>query len=193
MVVGILALQGAVEPHEAKLKALGVSSLQVRTPSDLARVQGLILPGGESTAMIHIAGLNHLWEPLKEFVKEKPAWGICAGLILLANKVSHPAQSSLAALDIAVERNGYGRQIDSFISSLDKTQYWKEDSGEPISGVFIRAPIIRELGSSVKPLLRHNDEIVMVEQGNLMGTSFHPELTHSTVIHRLFLNKLTGA
>ena len=187
MVVGILALQGAVKPHELKFKALGVETLQVRTPAELTKVDGIVLPGGESTAMIHIAKRNQIWEPLKLFVNTKPAWGICAGAILLAKTVSHPAQDSLGVLDVLVQRNAYGRQIDSFIGALAPTEHWPEEAGS-VSGVFIRAPIFRDIGAGVKPLLRHKDQVVMVEQENLIASTFHPELTESTRIHHYFVN-----
>lgn len=190
MKVGILALQGAVQPHEEKLKALGVESLQVRYPEQLAELDGIILPGGESTTMIHLLKLNQLWNPLKEFVQNKPTWGICAGSILLAETVTHPAQESLAAIKITVERNAYGRQNESFIDVLVPTSEWEKFSPatKPVEGVFIRAPKIKNLTSEIKIIFEHNQEPVMVQKGKCLASTFHPELTDSNLIHEYFLS-----
>ncbi len=142
--VGILALQGAVGPHAEKLSALGVTPVEVRTPNELDSLAGIILPGGESTTMIHLLHKNNLWEPLGRFVRERPVLGVCAGLILLAKEVEHPAQDSLGALDVSVARNAFGRQIHSFIDTQNATPEWKGQTG--IEGVFIRAPA--SLGSA---------------------------------------------
>jgi 5'-phosphate synthase pdxT subunit len=190
MKVGILALQGAVQPHEEKLKALGVESLQVRYPEQLADLDGIILPGGESTTMIHLLRLNQLWNPLKEFVQTKPTWGICAGSILLAETVTHPAQESLAALKITIERNAYGRQNESFIDVLVPTPEWRKFSPDtkPLEGVFIRAPKIKNLTSDIKVIFEHAQEPVMIQKGKCLASTFHPELTDSTLIHEYFLS-----
>lgn len=185
MKVGVLALQGAVEPHEEKLKKLGATPIQVRREKDLTGLQGIILPGGESSTMIHLLRLNELWEPLAQFVKEKPAWGVCAGAILLAEEVSHPAQVSFGQMPIAVARNAFGRQIDSFISPLDPTEHWKEK--ETVEGVFIRAPRILSMKPGVRALFSFKDEPVMVESGRTLVSTFHPELSQSDAIHRYFL------
>lgn len=185
MVIGILALQGAVNPHVEKLESLGVTSKLVRREGDLKDIQGIILPGGESTTMIHLLKLNDLWNPLQEFVRTKPTWGICAGAILLASEVSNPNQVSLGAVDISVERNAYGRQLESFISPLEPTPHWS--SKETVSGVFIRAPQINRVGPKVRVLLTHEERPVLIESENVLVGTFHPELTDSSVVHQYFL------
>lgn len=185
--VGILALQGAVSPHEEKLRSLGVLTIQVRKPEHLLGLGGIILPGGESTAMIHLLKLNGLWEPLKKFVKTTPTWGVCAGSILLAKHVLNPSQESLETMEIEVERNAFGRQTESFISPVQPTSAW--DGREPIEGIFIRAPRIRKTFGSTRVLFTLKDEPVMVEAEHLLVTTFHPELTESNLIHQYFLKK----
>ncbi len=186
MKVGILSLQGAVEPHAEKLRALGAEPVFVRTPAHLEGLAGIILPGGESSTMVHLLGLNKLWEPLSEFVRGKPAFGVCAGAILLATDVSKPHQKSLAALPIEVERNSYGRQLDSFIAPLEASPEW---SGKPVEGVFIRAPRIQRVWGETKVLMRYKMDTVLVEKGNVLAATFHPELTKYDDIHEYFLRK----
>lgn len=176
MVVGILALQGAVGPHVEKLESLGVQSKLVRRPADLENLAGIILPGGESTTMIHLLKLNGLWEPLQQFVRTKPTWGICAGAILLANEVSAPTQDSLKAIDVSVERNSYGRQLESFIAQLSPD----------VEGVFIRAPRITRVGNGVKTLLKYKEDPVLVQTQNILLGTFHPELTNNPQLHQYF-------
>ena len=185
MKIGILALQGAVEPHKKKLEQLGAKVIEVRTPQDLDGLHGIILPGGESTTFIHLLHLNSLWEPLKKFASERPTWGVCAGAILLAKKVSHPAQESLGLMDISIERNAFGRQVDSFIDLLVPTA----DIWQPMEGVFIRAPRVREVGPGIRINFTWKDEPVMLEAGNLVVTTFHPELTEDHQIHQYFLQR----
>lgn len=189
MKVGILALQGAVQPHEEKLKQLGVESVQVRYPEQLKDICGIILPGGESTAMIHLLKLNQLWLSLKEFATTMPTWGICAGSILLAQKVTNPVQESLEILDVEIERNSYGRQNESFIDTLSGSSSWKQFSLEtgPIEGVFIRAPKIKNLANDIEVIFTHNNEPVMIKKNQCLASTFHPELTNSTLIHEYFL------
>lgn len=185
MRIGILALQGAVQPHAEKLRELGVEPVEVRLEKDLENIQGIILPGGESTTMLHMLDKNDLFGPLQKFVKARPAWGVCAGTILLAEKVHHPEQRSLAAIDIEVERNAFGRQIDSFISPLASNRpEWKD-----LEGVFIRAPRIRHIGPEVKVLLRWENEPVLVETKRTLAGTFHPELSPGHALHRYFLQK----
>ena len=184
MKVGILALQGAVKPHAEKLSELGITPIEVRTPSDLNDLSGIILPGGESSAMIHLLKLNRLWEPLSEFARYKPTWGVCAGSILLAKSVTNPLQESLALMDIEVIRNGYGRQNESFVDEISATKAWKGNS--TFEGIFIRAPRITTLSQDVQVLFLHKNEPVMVQQGHLMASTFHPELTSSTELHQYF-------
>jgi len=178
-------MQGAVEPHAIKLRELGAEPVLVRLEKDLEGLDGIILPGGESSTMVHMLGLNQLFEPLKKFVSKKPSFGVCAGAILLADKVSHPAQTSLQAIAIDVERNAFGRQIDSFIGPLESDiPEW-----QGTEGVFIRAPRIRNLGEGVKVLLRWHDEPVLVESKNVLAGTFHPELSEGHTLHRYFLRK----
>ncbi|MEZ4751637.1 MAG: pyridoxal 5'-phosphate synthase glutaminase subunit PdxT [Bdellovibrionota bacterium] len=182
--IGILALQGAVVPHVEKLSELGVEPVEVLTPYALRSVDGLIVPGGESTAFLHLIEMNHLWEPLLEFSREKPLWGICAGAILMASEVLHPAQRSLNIFDATVERNAFGRQLQSFVSPLAPLPGWKD---EGVEGVFIRAPRIKNVGPKVVPLLSYNDEVVMAREGKHLISTFHPELTESSAVHQYFL------
>lgn len=185
MVVGILALQGAVEPHVEKLQSLGATVLRVKRPADLEKVDRIILPGGESTTMIHLLKLNNLWGPLQNFVRTRPTLGVCAGAILLASEVTNPKQESLSAIDIAVERNAYGPQTESFEAPLEPTSDWI--SKEKVSGVFIRAPQITRVGASVRVLLTHSQRPVLIESNNVLVGTFHPELTDSPLVHDYFL------
>lgn len=185
MVIGILALQGAVEPHETKFKSLGVFSRQIKQSKDLEGLDGLVLPGGESSAMIHLLKLHGLWFSLKDFVKTKPTWGLCAGAILLAREVGTPLQESLEAIDISINRNAFGRQSESFIAPLiARTEFLDKD---PFPGVFIRAPRIMKTGKDVQILFEWNQEPVMVREGFTLASTFHPELTESDILHRYFL------
>ena len=188
MRVGILALQGAVEPHEKLLRRLGVEPVLVRTPGQLQVSDALILPGGESTAMLKLLEKNRLVEPMKEYLANRPAWGICAGAILLAREVTSPAQESFRVIDISVERNAFGRQINSFVDEIVGTKDWP--GGGTREGVFIRAPRITAVGDGVKVLFEWEGEPVMVEQGSLLASTFHPELTQDTAVHQYFLSKV---
>lgn len=184
--VGILALQGAVEPHVRHLERVGAEVVRVRKPEHLKGLSGIVLPGGESTTMLHLLHLNRLWNPLKEFLADKPALGVCAGAILLANEVSHPVQESLGLVDLKVCRNAFGRQVDSFEATLTKTDNWP---GETIDGIFIRAPKFLRVGPEAKVLFTYEGEPVMVEQGKILAASFHPELTESLAVHHYFITK----
>jgi pyridoxal 5'-phosphate synthase pdxT subunit len=186
--IGILALQGAVEAHAQILAKFGVEPVRVKWEKDLAELTGIILPGGESTTMIHLMKLNGLWEPLRRFVQQRPAWGVCAGAILLAKRVHHPVQESLEALDAEVERNAFGRQNESFVDQLTPTPNWIDTL--PVEAVFIRAPRFRGLFGKAKPLLTWKEEPVLIEDGAILASSFHPELTDSTKVHEYFLTKV---
>jgi 5'-phosphate synthase pdxT subunit len=181
--VGVLALQGDFDAHARALQQADANPVEVRTVKDLARCDGLIIPGGESTTMLKLIGLENLLEPLRDFGRNKPIFGTCAGAILLAQEVSAPSQPSLALLDIAVERNAYGRQLDSRIAKIDL-------NGQETEAVFIRAPIIRRVGPSVKVLASYQGTPVWVEQGLHMATTFHPELGSIPYIHQYFTAKL---
>ena len=181
--VGILALQGDFEAHQKAVERAGARAVQVRTGGELAHVDGLIIPGGESTTMLKLLREEKLLEPLREFGERRPIFGTCAGAILLATRVTHPDQESLALMDIDVERNGYGRQLDSHVARLD--------TGDgPLEAVFIRAPIIRRAGPEARVLARYNGDPVLVEQGLHLAATFHPELSAGERIHRLFLEKI---
>jgi pyridoxal 5'-phosphate synthase pdxT subunit len=182
--VGVLALQGDFEAHRKALERAGARAVEVRTAADLARVDGLIIPGGESSTMLKLLDIEGLFEPLKEFGKQKPIFGTCAGAILLATEVLSPKQASLGLMDLTVERNAYGRQIDSRIAKIDL-------AGEPAEAVFIRAPIIRRVGPNAKVLAEYQGDPVMVEEGKHLVATFHPELSSSDRIHREFVARLS--
>lgn len=180
--IGILALQGAYEAHARMLSQLGARCVLVRNAADLQHVDGLVLPGGESTTMLHHLQLSpDLWAALQEFVATKPCLGTCAGLILLAEQVQ-PEQARLGALDVAVQRNAYGRQRDSHIA-----QAQTELPGGPMEAVFIRAPRIVSYGPAVQVLAVCDGTPVWVEQAQVMGCSFHPELGTDTRVHARLL------
>jgi 5'-phosphate synthase pdxT subunit len=183
--VGVLALQGDFEAHRRALERAGAEVVEVRTAAELAAVAGLVIPGGESTTMLKLLDRENLFEPLREFGSRKPVFGTCAGAILLARQVTRPAQPSLALMDLVVERNGYGRQLDSRVARVDAVPEL-----EGLEAVFIRAPIIRAAGPAVRVLARYLDAPVLVEQGRHLAATFHPELTADVRIHRLFLEKL---
>ena len=183
LTIGVLALQGAYEAHAQTLRMLGATPKLVRTPEDLAGVAGLIMPGGESTTMLKFLERNGFFEVLQNFVRTTPTFGTCAGAILLASHVEHPAQKSLGALDITVERNAYGRQIDSTILKAETML-----PGGPLEMVFIRAPRITRLGPGVETLASREGFPVLVRSGHLLAATFHPELSDDTRIHKLFLD-----
>jgi 5'-phosphate synthase pdxT subunit len=181
---GVLALQGDFEAHRKAVERAGGRAIEVRTAAELDPCQGLIVPGGESTTILKLLEEENLIEPLRRFAAWKPIYGTCAGAILLAREVTHPAQPSLNLMDISVERNGYGRQIDSRIARVRM-----EQDGD-LEAVFIRAPIIRRVGQGARVLARYRDDPVWVEQGRHMVTTFHPELTGDARVHRHFVEKL---
>ena len=181
---GILALQGDFEAHRKAIERAGGRALEVRTAAELEQCDGLIIPGGESTTMLKLLEQEGLTEPLRRFTEQKPVYGSCAGAILLARDVTHPAQPSLGLMDIGVERNAYGRQIDSRIARITMA------GGGDMEAVFIRAPIIRRLGAGSTVLAQYNGDPVWVEQGRHMVTTFHPELTGDLRVHKRFLDKL---
>ncbi|MDR3425058.1 MAG: pyridoxal 5'-phosphate synthase glutaminase subunit PdxT [Alphaproteobacteria bacterium] len=185
--VGILALQGDFAAHEAAVVRAGGAALLVRAARQFGEIDGLIIPGGESSTMLRLLHYDNLMQPLAQFAREKQVFGTCAGVILLAKTVTSPAQESLAAMDVDVERNAYGRQNESRIVAIEPEADMGADKFE---AVFIRAPIIRRAGASVKILARYNGDPVLVEQGLHMGATFHPELTTDTRVHARFLAKL---
>lgn len=184
--VGVLALQGDFDAHRSALDRAGANAVEVRTAEDLKSVDGLVIPGGESTTMLKLLKLENLFEPIRAFAETKPIFGTCAGAILLATEVLNPHQESLGLMDVTVERNAYGRQIDSRIAPIQL-------EGEAAEAVFIRAPAIRRIGSDVRVLATYLDAPVLVEQGKHMVATFHPELTADARIHKHFLEKVKRA
>ncbi|HTS75510.1 MAG TPA: pyridoxal 5'-phosphate synthase glutaminase subunit PdxT [Bryobacteraceae bacterium] len=182
--VGILALQGDFEAHRKAIERAGARAVEVRTAEQLSECDGLIIPGGESSTMLKLLDIEGLTDAVRRFGREKPIYGTCAGAILLAHEVTHPPQASLDLMDIAVERNAYGRQIDSRIAKVPV-----KDGGE-FEAVFIRAPIIRKVGEGVRVLAEYQGDPVWVEQGRHMVTTFHPELTGDSRVHRRFIEKI---
>lgn len=182
--IGVLALQGDFAEHGAMLGRLDTQAVEVRQPSDMAGIAGLIIPGGESTTIGKLMERYGFREPICHLAETgKPIWGTCAGLILMARDVGR-TQPLLNLLDITVERNAFGRQTDSFETDLEIEGI----SGDPFPAVFIRAPVVREVGPGVQVLSRLNDgTIVAVRHGRLFGTSFHPELTGDTRLHAGFV------
>jgi 5'-phosphate synthase pdxT subunit len=183
--IGVLALQGDFEAHRKALQRAGADAVEVRTAEDLQNVDALVIPGGESTTMLKLLHIENLFEPLRAFGRKKPVFGTCAGAILLASEVLNPAQESLGLLDLTIERNGYGRQIDSRIASVQL-------NGKPAEAVFIRAPVIRRVGPLAKVLATYLDAPVLVEQGRHMAATFHPELSSDDRIHRHFVEKVAA-
>ena len=191
--VGVLALQGDFREHIVVLRGLGADAIPVRRPTELSEVAGLIIPGGESSVMDKLSRMFGLAEPLKAAIASGlPVWGTCAGLIMLADRVldAIDGQESLGGLDIAVRRNAFGSQLDSFETELDIPVVGETS----LHAVFIRAPVVESVGAGVTTLASLRDgRVVAVEQGNLLGTSFHPEMTGDTRFHEYFLGKVTAA
>jgi 5'-phosphate synthase pdxT subunit len=183
LAIGVLALQGAYDAHVRRLTALGATPRLVRTPAELDGLDGLIMPGGESTTMLKFLDRNGFFDVLQTWVRATPTFGTCAGAILLATHVERPPQRSLAALDITVERNAYGRQIDSTILTTPTSL-----PGGPLEMVFIRAPRIRSAGPRVETLATRDGFPTLVRAGHLMAATFHPELSDDSRVHQLFLD-----
>jgi len=187
MKVGVLALQGDFEAHAKALERAGAEACEVRTAGELDGIDGLVIPGGESTTMLKLMEYYGLFEPLQAFGARKPIFGTCAGAILLASEVLQPAQASLGLVDLTIERNGYGRQLDSRVVRVPDHRL----GGDPeLEVVLIRAPIIRRTGGAV--LASYMDAPILVDYGPHLVATFHPELTTDTRVHRLFLSKLPG-
>ncbi len=181
--IGILAIQGDYEAHAKVLDRLGVAHTYVRRPEDLSGLTGVILPGGESTTHLKVMTEEGLFEALKKFALNGGAFfGTCAGAILLAREVHGPSQASLGLLDISVQRNGYGRQLASDVHSAPTSL-----RSEPVEMVFIRAPIIESAGEGVEILARDDGHPVLVRQGKVLASTFHPELTNDSAVHEYFL------
>lgn len=185
--VGVLAIQGDFARHQDHLALAGARSALVKVPGDLEKVDGLIIPGGESTTINIMFDRFDLREPLKEFGRSKPVWGTCAGLIMLSTQIEDNLSGvrPLELLDVSVIRNGYGRQVNSFCTNLE------DGLNGDLSGfeaIFIRAPRISRMGESVKCLARFNDDPVLVRQGNIMASSFHTELGSDITVLNYFLS-----
>lgn len=189
--VGVLALQGDFEAHQAMLERAGVETVRVRSATSLQVVEGLVIPGGESTTMLKLLSSEKLLEPLLRFAEQRPIFGTCAGAILMASEITHPAQDSLGLLDMVIERNGYGRQLESHVARIQpEAEFLSRAGGGELEAVFIRAPIIRRVGPQVRVLVRYKGDPVLVEQGRYLAATFHPELTADTRVYKLFLEKL---
>ncbi len=186
--IGVLAIQGDYAAHAKALQEVGALPVEVRDPAELADLDGLILPGGESTTVLKFLEKNGFFEALQQFCAARPVFGTCAGAILLAREVRHPAQRSLGVLDAVVERNAYGRQIDSTILEAETSL-----PGGPLEMVFIRAPRIVEVGAGVEVLAERNGSAALVRQGSLMAATFHPELSTDRRIHKVFVDAVRGA
>lgn len=183
--VGVLSLQGAVEEHLEMIKRCGFEGIKVKTVGDLEKIDRLIIPGGESTAIGKLAKIYGLdCEIIKKGREGMPIFGTCAGMILLANKVMGIEQVKFDLIDIVVERNAFGRQVDSFEVDLKI----EDLSGKPFKAVFIRAPYIKKIGKGVKVLAELNGKIVMARQENILVSSFHPELTEDLRVHKYFFS-----
>jgi 5'-phosphate synthase pdxT subunit len=189
--VGVLSLQGDFAAHGAALERAGAEPVYVREREQLDQIDGLIIPGGESTTMLKLMHYEGLFQPIADFGRVKPVFGTCAGAILMAKDVTHPAQESFALIDIGIERNAYGRQIDSRVVALDPAPEFQERTAPgKLEAVFIRAPIIRRMEPGVKVLAEYEGDPVLIEQGRHLVATFHPELTSDPRVHKLFLEKL---
>lgn len=191
MKIGVLALQGDFALHEKALAGVGVDSAEVRKPAELSVVDGLIIPGGESTTLLTLMNAWEFIPALEKFhANGNPIFGTCAGLIVLAREVLNPTQFSLGLIDVTVERNAYGRQNESFEAEGEATL---DRQPSPLRMVFIRAPRIRRLGPGVIRLASHGDDCVMARQGTVLVATFHPELTDDPTVHRYFTRMVNEA
>jgi pyridoxal 5'-phosphate synthase pdxT subunit len=189
--VGVLALQGDFEAHGRALEQAGAQVVYVRKAEQLKEIDGLVLPGGESTTMLKLLNIENMMKPLGDFARENPVLATCAGVILMAREVSNPVQESLGILDLAVERNGYGRQIDSRIVELEPNADFQKRAGAgKLEAVFIRAPVIHKIGPEGKVLASYLEHPVLVQQGRHLAATFHPELTADHRVHKLFVSTL---
>ncbi|WP_129772719.1 pyridoxal 5'-phosphate synthase glutaminase subunit PdxT [Streptomyces sp. L-9-10] len=191
-VIGVLALQGDVREHLAALATAGAEARTVRRPAELDGVEGLVIPGGESTTMSKLAALFGMLEPLRERVGAgMPVYGTCAGMIMLAEKILDPrsGQETVGGIDMIVRRNAFGRQNESFEAAVEVSGV----DGGPVEGVFIRAPWVESVGAEVRVLAEYGGHVVAVRQGNALATSFHPELTGDDRLHRFFTDMVRSA
>ena len=189
--VGVLAIQGDFQEHRQMLEKLGVEVSEIRLPHQLDDIDGLIIPGGESTTIAQLIDIYHFRDVLKEKIKGGlPVWGTCAGMIIISNRLTDHRPEPLHLMDIEVSRNAFGRQVDSFEADIQ----FDEIDGPPFHCVFIRAPGVNKTGAGVKVLAHLDDgRPIAVRQGNMLATSFHPELTDDTRIHGLFVEIVQGS
>ncbi|WP_448379449.1 pyridoxal 5'-phosphate synthase glutaminase subunit PdxT [Fervidobacterium sp.] len=188
MVIGVSGIQGDFREHKWMIEKLGIETYVVRTPEDLEKVDGLIIPGGESTTMIRIMKRIGLFDALKEKILNGfPVYGTCAGLIVLAKEIENYPQESLGVIDIKVRRNAYGRQVDSFEEHIEIKGF-----DRPFKAIFIRAPRVEAWGEGVETLAFLDNHPIMLRQNNVLVTSFHPELTDDTRIHEYFVQMVKG-
>jgi 5'-phosphate synthase pdxT subunit len=188
--IGVLSLQGDYQNHINRLRELSIDSKKVRYPNDLDSLDGLIIPGGESTTMSKLIDREGLYEVINNFINTKPVYGTCAGLILLSSIIKNNNQlkkniKSFKVLDIEIERNGWGRQINSFIKEIKIKPFKKK-----YKAIFIRAPKIKSLNKDIEILSKFSDTPVMIKKGHILGTTFHPELTDDKRIHEYFINMI---
>lgn len=182
MIIGVLAIQGDFSAHARSLRQIEVDSIEIRRGLDLDAVDGLIIPGGESTTMLKFIEDETLTKAITDFASQgKPIFGTCAGAILLAREVYNPKQASLGLIDMGIQRNGYGRQVDSFIAHAETSI-----DGGPLEAVFIRAPKIKWVGDDLEVLGVVNGEPVLVREDNILAATFHPELSEDKRVHRFF-------
>jgi 5'-phosphate synthase pdxT subunit len=184
--IGVLALQGDYDAHARALEEAGAEAEPVRLPAELAGLDGLVIPGGESSALLKLMARDGMFDALKAFAEAKPVFGTCAGCILLARRVLKPEQPSLGMLDVTVERNAYGRQLDSIIVMTPTTL-----PGGPIEAVYIRAPRIAATGPAVEVLAERDGSPILVRQQHILAATFHPELSADRRVHRLFCDMVT--
>ena len=189
MKIGVLAVQGDFAEHLALLRKLGVDGQEVRLPEHLKGMDGLIIPGGESTTLGRLMSIYHLREPIEQMARQgKSIWGTCAGMIMMAHEITEDDPVPLQLVDIGVHRNAFGRQVDSFEQDLEIAGF----DHVPFHGIFIRSPVINRVGRDVKVLAAlSEDQPVAVRQGCMLATAFHPELTNDTRFHRLFLDLIS--
>jgi 5'-phosphate synthase pdxT subunit len=190
--IGVLAIQGNYASHAQALTEAGACPSLVKTPQELRldgqSLDGLVLPGGESTTMLKFLEKHRFFEALEEFCGTKPVFGTCAGVILMAREVLNPVQRSMGVLDVVVERNAYGRQIDSVIITAETAL-----AGGPLEMVFIRSPRISQIGPGVEVLARRDGFPVLVRQNRILAATFHPELSHDRRVHRLFVASVAAS
>ncbi len=187
--IGVLALQGDFEKHEQMLHQIGVKTIQVRKPHALNECVGLIIPGGESTTLSKLIQLYDLYHPIQSFAKKYVIMGTCAGLILLGTDIDDQRIVPLKLLNISISRNAYGRQIDSFVTYLNLPFIDQTQSNDPFKCIFIRAPQITHVESNVHVIMTNNSQPIMVQSHNILGITFHPELTDDTRIHQFFVDR----